>query len=143
MPNRSFVSAVIGYVVISFVIAILWHLVLFESIYDQIGYIARKEPSFFLGFLSMIVQGSVLAYLYPIFSRGESTTGRGVRFGLMMGIFFWSCHVLAAAAKRDLSPLPTFMMLESVFLFIQFTLAGLVLGLAYRPGKTAPASPLL
>jgi hypothetical protein len=132
MINRRFVSATIGYVVVTFILAILWHLVLFKGTYDQLGYIARKEPGFVLGFLSMIFQGAVLAYLFPIISKGETTPGKGVRFALVMGIFFWSCHVLGAAAKQNISPLSTFLPMESVYLAIQFTLAGLILGLAYR-----------
>ncbi len=137
MINRRFLSATIGYVAVTFILAVLWHLVLFKGTYEQLGYIARKEPGFVLGFLSMIFQGAVLAWLFPIISKGEATLGKGVRFALVMGIFFWSCHVLAAAAKQNISPLSTFLPMESVYLALQFTLAGLILGLAYRGSGTA------
>ncbi len=137
MINRRFLSATIGYVAVTFILAVLWHLVLFKGTYDQLGYIARKEPGFLLGFLSMIFQGAVLAWLFPIISKGETTLGKGVRFALVMGIFFWSSHVLGAAAKQNISPLPTFLAIESVYLALQFTLAGLILGLSYRGNGTA------
>ena len=142
MISRRFLSATIGYIVVTFIVAVLWHIVLFKGTYDQLGYISRKEPGFLLGFLSMTFQGGVLAWLFPIFSKGEATLGKGVRFALVMGIFFWSCHVLAAAAKHDISPLPVFLAIETAFLLLQFTLAGLILGVAYRsdPSLSVPVS---
>lgn len=136
MNAKSFTLATIGYVAATFAIAILWHLILFKGTYDQLGYIARKEPGFALGALSMVVQGAVLAYLFPLFSRGKNTLREGIRFSLLMGIFFWSCHVLGSAAKQNIAPLSTFVPLESAYLLLQFILAGLILGWAYRPAPS-------
>jgi hypothetical protein len=138
MYGRRFAAIALGYVVGTFILAVLWHVVLFKGTYDALGYIARKEPIFVLGLLSMVVQGVVLAWLFPYFARNGNPVRKGLRFSLAMGAFFWSCHVLAAAAKQPISPISTFMLIETIYLLIQFILAGLLIGWAYR---TAPAAP--
>lgn len=144
MKIGSFLSATIGYVVVTFLLAVVWHVVLFKSTYEQLGYFG-KDPSFALGFLSILTQGLMLAYLFPLFSKGESPYQEGLRFSLVIGIFLWSCHVLAAAAKQDISPISTFLMMETLYLALQFTLAGMILGAAYRSGSDSftriPSSP--
>ncbi|MBI3127031.1 MAG: hypothetical protein HYZ11_05460 [Candidatus Tectomicrobia bacterium] len=139
MIDRRFLTIALGYVAVTFVLAVLWHLVLFKGVYDALGYVGRKEPIFALGLLSMVVQGAALGGLFPRFARGGDPYREGLRFSLAMGAFFWSCHVLAAAAKNPISPIPTFVAIETAYLLIQFTLAGLIIGWAHRPG-TAPAA---
>lgn len=131
MINRRFLSATAGYVNVAFVIAVVWHIVLLKTTYDQLGYFARKDPGFFLDF-STIFQGAVLAWLFPLLSKGKATLGKGIHFVLVMGIFFWSCLILATAAKRNISPLSAILAIESAYMAIPFTFSGLILGLAYR-----------
>jgi hypothetical protein len=68
--------AIVAYVVITFIIAAGWHLVLFKDVYDQFGIFTRKEPIIPLGIASMIMQALVLAYLYPRFTGGAAPPGR-------------------------------------------------------------------
>lgn len=131
MFDRRFAAIALGYVAVTFVLAVLWHLVLFKGTYDALGYIARKEPIFALGLLSMVAQGVVLAWLFPHFARGGNPFREGLRFSLAMGVFLWSCHVIAAAAKQPISPISTFVLIETVYLLIQFVLAGLLIGLVH------------
>lgn len=139
MFDRRFWIITLGYVAITFVIAVLWHLVLFKGTYDALGYIARKEPIFALGLLSMAFQGAVLAWLAPRFVRGGSPAREGMRLSLVMGVFLWSCHVVAAAAKQPIAPLSTFFVIETAYLLIQFVLAGLLVGFAHGRGAGRPA----
>lgn len=55
MNTQKFALAVIGYVVVTFVIAAGWHLVLFKGLYDQLGIFTREEPIIPLGIVSIIV----------------------------------------------------------------------------------------
>lgn len=73
MNVRKFGLAVIAYVVVTFVIAAGWHLVLFKDVYDQFGIFTRKEPIIPLGIASMIMQ----ALVWPICTR--ASTGAAVR----------------------------------------------------------------
>jgi hypothetical protein len=136
MSSKKFTLAAIGYIVVTFVIAAGWHLGLFKGVYDELGIFTRKEPLIHLGIFSMILQGIVFAYVYPIGYQGGSPVKEGLRFGLLMGIFMGSSAVFAEAGKQQVSSLSTWLILESVYYLLQFGLVGVVVGLIY--GKEIP-----
>lgn len=131
MGARKFTLAVIAYVVVTFVIAAGWHLILFKDLYDQLGIFTRKEPLIPLGIISIIMQGLVLSYLYPICSKGGSPLKDGLKFGLLIGILMASIAVFAEAGKQNVSSLATWLGFESVYYLLQFGLVGTVIALIY------------
>ena len=120
-------------VVIAFATAFIWHLVLFQELYVNLGVIGRIEPNIPLGFIATLTLSFVLAYLYPkLVSQEDSHLRGGIRFGIMVGvlnIIFW---VLKFAATQPLSSIPIFMVIESAFELIQLTLIGIALGFVYH-----------
>ena len=133
MITKKFVLAFIAYLVIVFIIAVTWHLVLFKSSYSEAG--MREAPIFSLGILSMLIQATIMAYLYPLLSQRESPAKEGLKFGLLMGLFMGSYGVLAQAGKYDVGSLSTFLLLESAFFILQFAIVGTVIGLIYGKRK--------
>ena len=131
MNVKPFALSVLLYPVIVFPLAYSWHLVLFKETYETLGYLT-KEPNFALALLSMFFQAIILAYLYPKISFRGSWLKQGLKFGFTLGVFFWSCHVLATAAKHAMTPLSTFIVYESIYMSIQFLLYGSVLGFIYK-----------
>ena len=135
-PKKIFLGT-IGYAVITFPLAYLWHLVAFKNTYDQLGYISREQPIIAFGFASIVIQGILLATIYPLlcgrmpFSKGAAT------FILLMGTYHWTMHVLAAAAKQHIEPLPTWFGIESIYLIIQFTMGGLLMAFIYRKANNS------
>lgn len=128
MNAKHFVLATLAYVLVSFALGFGWHLLLFREAYQELGVYTREPPLFALGLTSMVLQGMVLAYLYPLFNRGPRPWLTGIRFGLVMGLFLWSVAVLAHAAKSTVSSLPMFFTLSSAFHLIQFVAAGALIG---------------
>lgn len=133
MNAKTFSLAVLAYVVVSFLLGYIWHLVWFKDSYENLGVYNRENPIFAFGVGSMVLQGLVLAYLYPFFNRGLAPIFTGVRFGLVMGVYMWSVAVLAFAAKTEVNSLSTFFNLSSLFHLIQFTTAGALVGWIYGP----------
>ncbi len=131
MDKKKFIFAAIAYVVVTFIIAAGWHLVLFKDIYDELAIFTRKEPLIPLGFASMVIQSLVLAYLYPVFSRGGSPVKEGLKFGLLIGTLMASIAVFAEAGKQQVSSLATWLIFESVYYLLQFGIAGVVMALIY------------
>ena len=131
MNNRKFVSAWGVYVLVTFVMAAGWHLGLFKTTYGELGVLTRKEPIIALGVLSMLLQGAVIAYLYPRFYRGGSPARSGAWFGLLMGIFIGSNAVLAEAGKNEVASLSTWILLEGAFYIVWPVLFGIAVGLVY------------
>lgn len=127
---KSILLGAAAFVVLSFPLAILWHLVAFKGFYAATGYF-DGEPNLALGMASMVVQGVVMAYLYPSLRRGGGVVPEGVRFGLLMGAFLASSHILAFAAKQHVDPLGAWMVMESLWLVLQFSVTGVAIAAIY------------
>ena len=130
---KTYCVAVATSAVIAFATAFIWHLVLFQKLYENLGVIGRIEPNILLGFIATLALSFVLAYLYlKLISQEDSPLGGGIRFGITVGvlnIIFW---VLKFAATQPLTSIPIFMVIESAFELIQLTLIGIALGFVYR-----------
>jgi hypothetical protein len=129
---KKFILPFLAYVVLTFIIAATWHLVLFKEVYDQLGIFTRKEPIIPLGFASMIMQGAVLVWLFPQVARGGSPLKEGLRFGLPIGVLMASIAVFAEGAKQQVSSLPTWLIFESVYYLLQFAVVGVAMAYVYR-----------
>lgn len=122
----------LAYLAVTFPVAYFWHLVWFQEPYEAIGAIGRKDPIFAFGVAAMLVQGVLLSFGYRYLLRGEYGLRSGLVYCLMVGVFFWSSHVLAFAAKSPILELPSFFALETAFLVVQFGCIGLLLGPIHR-----------
>jgi len=137
MNAKKFTLATLGYVVVTFALAFPWHLIWFKDSYHSLGVYTRENPIFAFGIGSMVLQGLILAYLYPFFYKGTHPILTGIRFGLLMGVFLWSVSVLAFAAKTDVNSLATFFTLSTLFHLIQFVAAGALIGWIFRTKMSA------
>lgn len=126
------IAGTIAYTIGTFALAVVWHVVLFESSYVAFGYFGG-EPSFALGFLSILIQGFMLSLLYQYFPFRSDGLKGSMKFVFLIGIFFWTSHVLAFLAKRDISMPWKFLGMETFYLVLQFGLFGILLNLIYRP----------
>lgn len=133
---KKIILGTLGYAAVTFPLAVVWHLVAFKPTYERLGYFSRDEPIIVFGFLAILIQGAVLAFLYPFFCRGMAFLKGAITIALVMGVYHWTMHVLAAAAKQKIEPLSLWFGLETAYLAIQFMLAGLLLAWIYRePGN--------
>ncbi len=123
--------AVLAYLVVTFVAATMWHLMLFANLYAELAIFTREQPIVPLGLSSMLVQALILAYVYPHLCRRERPAKEGLVFGFFAGMFIASCAVLAEAGKQNVTSLPTFLALETVYYALQFALSGLAIALVY------------
>ncbi len=134
------ILAAAAYPLIVFPLAIIWHLVLFKDRYMSFGYF-EGEPNIAVGLASMGIQGAVLAAIYPMFRFGRSGLRRAVTFAALLGLFFWTSHVLALVAKQNVPQAGTFILMETLYLCLQFGLFALALGLIFRgAGRTTVTS---
>lgn len=124
-----------AYVTVVFPLAAGWHLG-FKERYEAFGYF-EGEPNILMGLVTIIIQGVVLALIYPLFHPGSTGFLRAFQFAGLMGLFFWTSHVLSFIARNTTSSLSGFFVMETGYLVVQFVLFGLVLGLIYRGVKQA------
>ena len=123
--------AAAGYIVIVFPLALGWHMGLFKEKYESFGYFSG-EPNIPVGLATIVIQGVVLALIYPLFHTGSAGFMRAFQFAGLMGLFFWTSHVLALVAKQNVPIAGGFIAMETGYLAVQFGLFALVLGLIYR-----------
>ncbi len=121
----------VAYTIGTFSLAVSWHVLLFEDRYQAFGYF-DGEPSFVIGFLTILLQGILLSALYPIVKLTGTSVLRGLKFALLIGAFFWTSHVLAFIAKQPVQGVALFVTMETVYLALQFGLFGLLIGAIYR-----------
>ena len=131
MKYKKFIFATLVYVVITMAIALPWHLVIFKDLYASLGIYNREPPIIPLGLASMIIQGMVLAYFYPLFYKGGNPIWQGIKFGLIMGVFLFSVSTLANAAKIQVTSMSIWILIQTAFHSIQFILTGAGIGLVY------------
>ena len=126
---KKVVTAIAGYTIGTFVLAVVWHIVLFKKQYEMFQYI-ETEPNFALGLSSILLQAIVLSLFYQhIHARLQLSA---FHYVAVMGIFFWTSHVLAFIAKQDVANAHLFVGMETVYLALQFGLYGLILRWLYR-----------
>ena len=129
--RKEFWWATFGYIIVSMALAMPWHFVWFHDLYHRLGIYTRQEPIIPLGMLSMLIQGLILAYLYPFFYKAGHPVMQGIKYGLVMGLYLYSVSTLANAAKMTVTSLPTWLGIQALFHTVQFVLAGAVIGLVY------------
>ena len=134
MPmTRSFWLGVLAYLIPTFPIAYLWHLVVFASTYEALG-IYRPDPIIPLGFASMVIQGGIFSWAYPrlFVRRGQAILRPGLAYGIALAALSWSFTTLAVAAKNIMASVPLYIELETGFTLLQFAIVGPLIALAHR-----------
>lgn len=138
MKFKPVFAGTLAYTLITFPLAVVWHILLFEEKYKAFGYF-QGEPSFLLGFVTILIQGVVLSFLYPYVKFSGNGSVRGLKYSLLIGVFFWSSHVLAFVAKQLIQNAVGFVAMESFYLLLQFGIYGVLIGNIYNrwPRKIA------
>ena len=65
--SKKFIYAALVYILFSMALGMSWHFIFFKELYHDLGIYNRVEPIIPLGMASMIIQGFIIAYLYPFF----------------------------------------------------------------------------
>ena len=131
--KKSFWLAVLAYLLPTFPLGYVWHLVTFKAAYDRLE-LYRAEVIIPFGLASMVIQALFFAWAYPrLFStRRADWLGSALRFGLVFGALAWSFTTLPVAAKYQMNSVSDFMKLETAFTLLQFAIVSPLVALAYR-----------
>src|SRR5258707_15169927 len=137
--TKRYVLLILAYVVPTFLLGFVWHLVLFDSYYKELG-IYSEPPIIPVGFGSVLIQAALFAWIYPrVVGRPESLTD-GMKFAAVAALLSWSLPTLAVAAKTPMTSIPGFMAIETGFTIVQFLLVGPLWTLAARARGGVPGS---
>jgi hypothetical protein len=110
-----FILGVLAYVVPTFALGFVWHLVIFESYYDALA-IYRSDIIIPFGFLSILIQAVIFAWIYEtsFARRAGGFWTRAVGYGAVGAVLSWTFTTLAVAAKNIMSSVPDYLNRDSV-----------------------------
>ncbi|MCL5883954.1 MAG: hypothetical protein M1377_01130 [Deltaproteobacteria bacterium] len=128
---RRHILAVLGYIAATFATQATSHFLFFAQHYSAVSHI-KSDPIFALGFLSMIIQGAVMSFVFLNSRFSGKSIFHAVMFAWLFGAFLVSYIGLAEAAKYAVPSVPSWIGVEFLVGFFQFTIAGILLGLAHR-----------
>ena len=137
--QRFYVLAVFAYVGASFFVQAVSHFGMNAAHYDAIPFM-REDQIMELGVFTMLLQGVVLAYLFPRFYRSGSPVVQGLKYGLIMGVFLGSYIALVEPAKYAAPSVFDWIAIEGMASLLQFTLFGTLIGLIYAKTRTPRVS---
>ena len=123
---------VLAYVAPTFALGFVWHLMLFKDYYEHLA-IYRKDIIIPFGFLSMLIQAFLFAWVYQrafVQSNG-SLLSRGLRYATFGAVLSWSFTTLAVAAKNRMASVPDYLVIETAFTAVQWIMVGPLTTLAF------------
>ncbi len=129
--SRTYTVSLLAYAVPTFILGFVWHLKLFARTYDALS-IYRKNIVIPFGAVAILLQGAVIAWVYPRLVADPGSVASGLRFGAGAALLSWTFTTLSVAAKHHMSSVAGFLRIESAFTLVQFAVVGPLLALAAR-----------
>jgi hypothetical protein len=110
--------------------------VLFESYYQALA-IYRHDIIIPFGFLSMLIQAAIFAWIYDkAFAQQDATlVSRALRYGVAGAVLSWSFTTLAVAAKNVMASVPSYLLIETAFTIVQWIMVAPLTALACAPWR--------
>lgn len=127
---------VLAYLVPTFMLGFVWHLVLFKHLYDELA-MYRSDVIIPFGFLSMMIQAALFAFVYErSFARLSFGTGRRVlSYSAFGAALSWSFTTIAVAAKNVMTSVPDYILVETGFTVLQWSIVGPLTVLAFHAAR--------
>lgn len=124
--------AVLAYLVPTFALGFVWHLVLFDGYYHALA-IYRPDIIIPFGFLSMLIQAAIFAWIYEkAFAQKPGTVmSRALAYGAVGAVLSWSFTTLAVAAKNVMVSVPNYVLIETAFTLVQWIMVAPLTALAW------------
>jgi hypothetical protein len=122
---KRFSLGVLAYLVPTFALGFVWHLILFQRYYEELE-IYRKDIIIPFGFLSMLIQAIIFAWIYEkaFARRGGTPLSRSLAYAALGALLSWSFTTLAVAAKNVMTSVPNFLVIETAFTAVQWVMVG-------------------
>jgi hypothetical protein len=130
--------AILAYVVPTFALGFVWHLMLFKSYYAALA-IYRSDIIIPFGFLAMLIQAIAFAWFYErAFARlGGTLLSRGLVYAAVGAVLSWSFTTIAVAAKNVMTSVPDYLMIETAFTLVQWIMVGPLTAFAFAGAMRA------
>jgi hypothetical protein len=124
---------VLAYLMPTFALGFVWHLILFKDYYEALA-IYRKDIIIPFGFLSMLIQAFLFAWIYEMAfaQRNGKLLSRSVVYAIFGALLSWSFTTIAVAAKNRMTSVPNYLIIETAFTIVQWIMVGPLTALVFR-----------
>lgn len=131
-----FTLAMLAYLVPTFALGFVWHLILFEHYYQALA-MYRSDIIIPFGFLSMLLQAGLFAWIYAKgFARQNASFWmRALAYGALGAVLSWSFTTLAVAAKNVMTSVPSYLVIETAFTIVQWLMVAPLTVFAFADPK--------
>ena len=128
-----FILGVLAYLVPTFALGFVWHLVLFEHYYKALA-IYRSDIIIPFGFVSILIQAVIFAWIYDkaFAQRNGTFLSRALAYSALGAVLSWTFTTLAVAAKNMMTSVPDYLVIETGFTIVQWIMVGPLTALAFR-----------
>jgi hypothetical protein len=122
----------LAYLVPTFALGFVWHLVLFDGYYTALA-IYRPDLIVPLGFLAILAQAAIFAWIYDKTFAQQSGTlmTRALAYGAVGAVLSWSFTTLAVGAKNVMASVPDYLLIETAFTLVQWVVVAPLTALAW------------
>lgn len=130
---KRFFLGVLAYVVPTFALGFVWHLILFEHYYAALA-IYRSDIIIPFGFLSILIQAVLFAWIYEkaFAQRNGTLMSRALAYAAFGAALSWSFTTLAVAAKNVMASVPSYLLIETAFTIVLWIVVGPLTALAFN-----------
>jgi hypothetical protein len=118
------------FLIVVFPLGYAWHLVVFKSRFEAMGYLGRDQPVIALGIAAMAIQAVATAVLFSLLTVQLPVIPAAATAVGLLTVVIWSVQVFAHAAKFKVEVLP-FLWLETAYFVVQFVLVFALYALAF------------
>jgi hypothetical protein len=128
-----FLLGILAYLVPTFTLGFVWHLVLFDGYYQALA-IYRSDIIIPFGFVAILIQAVIFARIYEktFAQRNGPFLSRAAMYGALGAALSWSFTTLAVGAKNIMASVPDYMLIETAFTIAQWIMVAPLTALAFR-----------
>jgi hypothetical protein len=130
MMAKPFAWGVLAYILPTFPLGFIWHLVLFKDYYAALD-VFRPDVVIAFGIGSMVVQGVAWSYVYARLFAGEPVLRGAFKFGVLAAPLAWSFLVVAVAAKHKMASVSGYLLIETAFVAVHYVVVSPLIALAH------------
>lgn len=128
---RKVALVAVAYLVPTFILGFVWHLIAFKSYYDALA-MYRHDVIIPFGLLSMGLQAVLFAWVFDsAFAKLARFGRRASMFAAFGAVLSWSFTTIAVAAKNVMTSVPDYLIIESAFTAVQWAMVGPLMALAH------------
>ena len=135
--TRAFWLSVLSYLLPTFPLGYVWHLVAFADNYGRLE-LYRSDVIIPFGLTAMSLQALLFSWAYPRLFRRDDWAGSALKFFAVFGVLAWSFATLPVAAKYRMTSVADFLLLETAYTAVQFALVSPLIALAQRTRSPQP-----